>query len=76
MKKWIRLMGMHEVRMLLGDVSKQRAYQITNKTHFPKPAADLAQGRIWRAEEVEAWVAEHRHRLGEPAEQEPLPTEG
>ncbi len=57
----MRLVGAHEVRLLLGGVSRQRAYQITSRRDFPAPVADLAQGKIWAAEDVDAWIAAHRH---------------
>ena len=61
--KPIRLMGAHEIRIRLGSVSRQRAYQITSRADFPKPLADLAQGKVWLAEDVEAWMKVHRHNL-------------
>ena len=60
MSKTIRLMGAHEIRIRLGGVSRQRAYQITSRADFPAPAADLAQGKIWLTEDVEAWMKAHR----------------
>jgi predicted DNA-binding transcriptional regulator AlpA len=53
-------MGAHEIRVLLGGVSRQRVYQITSRSDFPEPVADLAQGKIWRVEDVEAWVEAYR----------------
>lgn len=58
--KAIRLMGAHEIRVRLGMVSRQRAYQITSRADFPAPVADLAQGKVWLAEDVEAWMKAHR----------------
>lgn len=46
--------------MLLGGVSRQRAYQITSRSDFPAPVADLAQGKVWLADDVAAWMATHR----------------
>jgi prophage regulatory protein len=57
----IRLMGAHEIRMRLGGISRQRVYQITNRSDFPKPTADLAQGKIWLTGAVETWIEQHRH---------------
>jgi prophage regulatory protein len=54
------LMGAHEIRIRLGGVSRQRAYQITSRQDFPKPAADLAQGKVWLTDDVEAWMKAHR----------------
>src|SRR5436190_24204830 len=56
-------MGAHEIRIRLGGVSRQRAYQITSRADFPKPIADLAQGKVWAADEVEAWMKVHRRDL-------------
>jgi prophage regulatory protein len=58
--KQINLMGAHEIRIRLGGVSRQRAYQITSRADFPKPIADLAQGKVWLTEDVETWMAAHR----------------
>jgi predicted DNA-binding transcriptional regulator AlpA len=67
--KILRLMGAHEIRIRLGGVSRQRAYQITSRADFPKEAADLAQGKVWLAEDVEAWMKTHR-RDGADADDE------
>ncbi|MBO3744165.1 helix-turn-helix transcriptional regulator [Actinoplanes flavus] len=56
----LRLMDAHEIRVRLGNLSPQRVYQITNKASFPKPVAVLGAGKIWLADDVEAWIAEHR----------------
>ena len=56
----IRLMGSHEIRIRLGGVSRQRTYQITCRDDFPRPVADLAQGKVWQAEDVEDWIRLHR----------------
>lgn len=58
--KQLRLVGAHEIRIRLGGVSRQRAYQITSRADFPKPIADLVQGKVWLAEDVESWMAVHR----------------
>jgi len=54
------LVGAHEIRLRLGDVSRQRVYQITNYSHFPRPIVELEQGKVWRAEDVDAWILAHR----------------
>jgi len=56
----LRLMGAHEIRVRLGGISRQRIYQITQRADFPKPLADLRAGKVWRAEDVEAWITERR----------------
>ena len=58
-------MGSHEIRMRLGGISKQRVYQITSRRDFPKPVAQLAQGNIWRATDVEKWIRTHRPELAD-----------
>lgn len=55
----LRLVASQEVQEMLG-VSRTRAYQITNSKTFPDPVAVLSVGRIWRAEDVERWIREHR----------------
>ena len=55
----LNLVGAREIQALLG-VSKQRVYQITKIRDFPPPAAHLRQGRIWHAEDVQAWITKHR----------------
>ena len=57
--KPLRLIGAHEIRDLLG-VTRQRVYQLTGRSDFPKPIARLAQGKIWAVEDVEEWIGTHR----------------
>jgi len=54
---WTRLVGSHEIRKMLGGISRQRTYSITGKPDFPRPIRALRSGRIWDANEVEAWIA-------------------
>ena len=64
------LVGPHEIRMRLGGISRQRVYEITHYSHFPAPVADLVFGKVWLADDVEAWIREHRpgdHRENWPA---------
>ena len=49
-------------------VSRTRAYQITNSKSFPDPLATLSVGRIWRAEDVERWIRDHRPDLQDTEE--------
>jgi prophage regulatory protein len=58
--KPIRIVGAHEIRVRLGGVSRQRVYQITSRPDFPKPVADLAQGKVWLVDDVEAWIQSRR----------------
>jgi hypothetical protein len=41
-------------------VSRQRVYQITSRADFPRPAADLVQGKVWLADDVEGGIAARR----------------
>jgi prophage regulatory protein len=56
----IRIVGVQEIRSMLGGISRPRAWQITNREDFPKPMAKLAEGRFWFAEDVEDWRDKHR----------------
>ena len=56
----LSLVGTHEIRIRLGGISRQRAHQITQTASFPKPIASLCLGRVWRADDVEAWIRSHR----------------
>ena len=56
-------MGMAEIQHRLGDISRQRVYQLTRRPDFPEPLAVLAQGPVWLADDVDAWIARRRARL-------------
>lgn len=56
----VRIVGAHEIRSMLGGVSRQRVWQITSREDFPKPMALLSQGKVWLADDVEAWRAKRR----------------
>ena len=58
----LHLVGAHEIRVRLGGISRQRTYQITSRADFPKPVADLGQGKVWLAEDVDTWISAHRAR--------------
>lgn len=66
----IELMGAREIRLLL-RVSRQRVQQIVSHPSFPRPYAELAI-KIWRGDQVRAWIREHRPDLD--ADQ-PIPAE-
>ncbi|ASW57865.1 hypothetical protein CIK06_20545 [Plantactinospora sp. KBS50] len=53
-------MGAHEIREMLGGISKQRVHVITSHRNFPEPIAVLAMGKVWRRSDVEAWIRQHR----------------
>ncbi|MEV6799215.1 hypothetical protein AB0M91_12845 [Micromonospora rifamycinica] len=57
------LVGVSEIRTMLGNVSRQRASVIANQRNFPEPVAVLAMGKVWRKADVEAWIREHRPEL-------------
>ena len=56
------LMGPGEIRERLGGLSRQRVYQITSTASFPKPYDELRMGKVWRIEDVEAWIRNHPDR--------------
>jgi prophage regulatory protein len=60
----VRLVGTHEIRLLLGGISRQRVYQLTRRGDFPRPAADLGQGKVWFTDDVEEWISNRRRRVG------------
>jgi prophage regulatory protein len=53
-------MGAAEVRQRLGGISRQRVYQLTQRSDWPAPYDELVQGKVWWREDVEAWIAKHR----------------
>jgi len=59
-KARLHLMGAHEIRVRLDGISRQRTYQITSRVDFPKAVADLEQGKIWLAQDVQTWISAHR----------------
>jgi predicted DNA-binding transcriptional regulator AlpA len=51
-----RLLGITEVAALV-NLSRQRILQlIESDPAFPKPAAQLARGRLWRQDDIETWA--------------------
>jgi predicted DNA-binding transcriptional regulator AlpA len=61
----LRVAGLTEVAKILG-VSKRTATRYASRDDFPKPAAQLAMGPIWRIGDVETWARENRVRRGRP----------
>ncbi len=59
----VELVGVAEIRHMLGCVSRQRASVVANQRNFPEPVAVLAMGKVWRRSDVEAWIREHRPEL-------------
>lgn len=62
------LLGATDVARLLG-VSRQRVYQLAERTDFPRPVAVLARGRMWERGQIEAW-ARGRTPSGRPRQRE------
>lgn len=56
----MELLGLDEIRDLLGGISKQRATIIVGRKGFPDPLATLRMGRVWDGATVRAWIAENR----------------
>lgn len=64
-----RLMGAMEIQQRLGT-SRQWTYVLIGRRDFPEPVVELGMGKIWLAEDVEAWIREKRPELaGEPDEE-------
>jgi predicted DNA-binding transcriptional regulator AlpA len=53
------LMATAEIRARLG-LSRQRVYQLTQRPDWPVPYDVLVVGKVWRREDVEAWIIRHR----------------
>lgn len=64
-----RLYGTSEIADRLG-VTRQRAHVITRQKGFPEPYEELVMGAVWRVEDVEAWIREHRPELAQEPEGE------
>ncbi|GIJ28082.1 hypothetical protein Vqi01_32440 [Micromonospora qiuiae] len=56
----MELLGLDEIRDLLGGISKQRATIIVGRKGFPDPLVTLKMGRVWDGKAVRAWIAENR----------------
>lgn len=57
-----KLMGAREIEVRLG-VSRQRVQQLTQRADWPAPFDTLSMGKVWRIEDVEDWIREHRPDL-------------
>lgn len=60
----VQLMGPQEIQLRL-RVSRHRAYILINRRDFPPPRWTLAMGKVWWADDVEAWIAANRPELTE-----------
>ncbi len=56
------LMGAGEIGERLG-VSRQRVQQLVTHLSFPAPYDELQMGKVWRIQDVESWIREHRPAL-------------
>jgi hypothetical protein len=59
-RRVVELLGLDEIRDLLGGISKQRAMIIVGRKGFPDPVVTLKMGRVWDGGAVRAWIAENR----------------
>ena len=55
----VPLAGIEEILDLLVKIGRDRVRELTFRSDFPEPAAELAQGDIWLRDDVEAWINEH-----------------
>lgn len=62
------LMGAREIEARLG-VSRQRVQQLIARPDWPAPYETLAMGKVWRTEDVEAWIRENRPDAASDTEQ-------
>jgi len=61
----VPLAGIEEIVDLLVKISRDRVRELTFRSDFPKPEAELAQGDIWLRDDVEAWIHEHNDALAD-----------
>lgn len=61
----LRIMAVGEIAKALG-VSPGRVHQvIRDNPTFPRHAIELGVGKIWRTEDVEAWIAARKAKAEE-----------
>lgn len=66
-----QLAGAAEAAEILG-VSRQQLHRLARREDFPRPVAELAAGKIWRAKDIERWAREHAgRRPGRPETKPP-----
>lgn len=66
------LMGAREIEERLG-IGRQRVYQLTTRADWPEPYDTLAMGKVWRTEDVEAWIKQHRPEKAQLTMDDELP---
>jgi prophage regulatory protein len=59
------LAGTDEILALLVRIGREHVRELTVRSDFPEPAAELAEGAVWFLDDVEAWIAEHGEALAE-----------
>jgi hypothetical protein len=60
--KRLRLVGAHEIRVRLGGSAGNASTRSPADKTSPKSVADLAQGKVWLADDVEARIARRGRR--------------
>lgn len=60
------LLGASDIAKRL-DLSRQRIYQLARRADFPKPAAELERGAVWRRRDIDEWVRMREERQAEGA---------
>lgn len=68
-------MAMAEIGRRLG-VGRTRTKSLIARPDWPAPHDVLDVGRIWLAEDVEAWIAQHRQPIEDGEDDEAGPTAG
>jgi len=58
------LMGQYEIADRLG-VTRQRVQQLIARPDWPEPYEVLAMGKVWRTEDIERWISDHRPDIAE-----------
>jgi hypothetical protein len=53
------LAGIDEIRLLLVKICREGVRELTFRSDFPEPEAELAAGDVWLLEDIEAWINEH-----------------
>jgi prophage regulatory protein len=61
----VLLAGIEEILGLLVEYSREWVRELTYRSDFPEPAAELAQGDIWLRDDIEAWINEHGDALAD-----------
>ena len=56
-------MGAVEIRQRLGGISRQRVYQLTQRSDWPAPYDVLIHGKVWWRADIEAWIKRHRPKI-------------